>query len=131
MHPQNVPSNELKISQGLTPSLVKNFKIMRCATYKGTSYSHMAALSTNQASSPSLIHRPSTPPNSSIYLGTACYTPVHRTIIVLKDRATHRVAKRITPSLSLLKGPSLKIRKRTTLTQRFGKLFMAVLTLLT
>ena len=33
------------------------------------------------------------------------------------------------PSLSLLKGPSLKIRKRTTLTQKICKLFMAVLSL--
>ena len=44
------------------------------------------------------------------------YSAIHRMIIVLKDRATHRVAKRIGPSLSLLKGPSLKIRKRTTFT---------------
>ena len=35
------------------------------------------------------------------------YSAIHRMIIVLKDRATHRVAKRIAPSLSLLKGPSL------------------------
>ena len=58
------------------------------------------------------------------------YTPVHCIIIVLKNTTSYRVAKRITPSLSLLKGPSLKIRKRTTLTQRFSKLFMAVLTFL-
>ena len=51
-------------------------------------------------------------------------------IIVLKDRATHRVAKRIAPSLSLLKGPSLKIIKRTTFPQRIGKPFTPVLSLL-
>ena len=51
-------------------------------------------------------------------------------IIVLKDRATQGVAKRIAPSLSLLKGPSLKIRKRTTFTQIFGKTFTPVLSLL-
>ena len=39
------------------------------------------------------------------------YSAIHRVIIVLKDRATHRVAKRIAPSLSVLKGPSLKIRR--------------------
>ena len=50
-------------------------------------------------------------------------------IIVLKDTASYRVAKRVAPSLSLLKGPSLKIRKRTILSQRIGKLFMALLSL--
>ena len=57
------------------------------------------------------------------------YSAIHRVIIVLKDRATHRVVKRIAPSLSLLNGPSLKIRKRTTFTWRFGKLFTPVLSL--
>ena len=50
-------------------------------------------------------------------------------ITVLKDTASYRVAKRIAPSLSLLKGPSLKITKKTTLTQRIGKLFTPVLSL--
>ena len=50
-------------------------------------------------------------------------------VIVLKDTASCRVAKRIAPSLSLLKGPSLKIRKSTTFTQRFGKPLTPVLSL--
>ena len=50
-------------------------------------------------------------------------------IIVLKDTTSYSVAKRIAPSLFLLKGPITKIRKRTTLGQRIGKLFMAVLSL--
>ena len=57
------------------------------------------------------------------------YSAIHSMIIVLKDTASYRVAKRISPSLSLLKGPSLKIRKRTTFTQRFGKLVTPVLSL--
>ena len=48
-------------------------------------------------------------------------------LIIFKDTASYRVAKRIAPSLSLLKEPSLKIRNRTTLSQRIDKLFMAVL----
>ena len=59
------------------------------------------------------------------------YYAIHHMIIALKDRATHKVAKRTAPSLSLLKGPLLKIRKRTTFTQRFGKPFTPVLSLLT
>ena len=51
------------------------------------------------------------------------YTPVHCMIIVLKDTTSYRVVKRITPSLSLLNGPLLKIRKRTTLTPRIDKVF--------
>ena len=50
-------------------------------------------------------------------------------IIVLKNKTSYGVAKRITPCLSLLKGPSLKIRKKTTFPQRFGKLFTPVLSL--
>ena len=64
------------------------------------------------------------------YEAASHYSAIKRMIIVLEDRATHRVAKRIAPSLSLLKGPSLKIRKRTTCTQRFGKPFAPVLSLL-
>ena len=57
------------------------------------------------------------------------YSAIHCMIVVLKDTASYRVAKGIAPSLSLFKGLSLKIRKRTTFTQRFGKLFTPVLSL--
>ena len=46
--------------------------------------------------------------------------------MVLKDTTSYRVAKHIVPSLSLLKRASLKIRKRTTLTQRIGKQYGGV-----
>ena len=48
------------------------------------------------------------------------YTPIQCMIIVLKDTTSYRVAKHIVPSISFLKGPSLKIGKRTTMIQRIG-----------
>ena len=45
---------------------------------------------------------------------TKYYSATHRIIIVLKDTASYSIAKRIAPSLSLLRGSSLKIRKRPT-----------------
>ena len=58
------------------------------------------------------------------------YSAIHCMIIVLKDKTSYMVAKLIAPSFSLLKGPSLKIRKRTTFTERFGKPFTPVFSLL-
>ena len=40
------------------------------------------------------------------------YTSIQCMIIVLKDTTSYRVAKRIAPSLSLLKKPSLKITNK-------------------
>ena len=58
-----------------------------------------------------------------------CYTSIQCMIILMKDRTSYGIAKRVAPSLSLLKGPSLNIRNRTTLTQGIGKLFTSVLSL--
>ena len=62
-------------------------------------------------------------------LNTTYYTQIHCMVIVLKDPNSFRVAKCVPPSHSLLKGPSVKVRERTTLTQRIGKLFTLVLSL--